>query len=110
MKLFPKALILFVLMVASHGCIQEYWHNTRIPFQDVIGDHNSNADLKPGISTKNEVTQRLGEPYLAAQDCVLIVTDHTAVDWNTVFKHSRLVVDPRNALGKIPGNHEHVIR
>jgi UDP-N-acetyl-D-glucosamine dehydrogenase len=56
------------------------------------------------------VSQALTEEYLAGQDCVLIVTDHTAVDWNTVFKHSRLVVDPRNALGKIPGNHEHVIR
>jgi UDP-N-acetyl-D-glucosamine dehydrogenase len=55
------------------------------------------------------VSQALTPQYLAAQDCVLIVTDHTAVDWNAVFQHSRLIVDPRNALGKIPGNHEHVI-
>jgi UDP-N-acetyl-D-glucosamine dehydrogenase len=54
-------------------------------------------------------SQPLTPPYLAAQDCVLIVTDHTAVDWNMVCKQSRLVVDPRNALGKIPGNHAHVI-
>jgi UDP-N-acetyl-D-glucosamine dehydrogenase len=54
-------------------------------------------------------SQPLTPQYLAAQDCVLIVTDHTAVDWNMVLKHSRLIIDPRNALGKIPGNHEHVI-
>jgi len=54
-------------------------------------------------------SQPLTPQYLAAQDCVLIVTDHTAVDWNLVLKQSRLVIDPRNALGKIPGNHEHVI-
>ena len=55
------------------------------------------------------LSQPLTPQYLAAQDCVLIVTDHTAVDWNAVFTHGRLIVDPRNALGKFPGNHEHVI-
>jgi len=54
-------------------------------------------------------SQPLTPEYLAAQDCVLIVTDHTAVDWAAVLKHARLVVDPRNALGKSTGNHEHVI-
>jgi UDP-N-acetyl-D-glucosamine dehydrogenase len=55
------------------------------------------------------VSQPITPQYLAAQDCVLIVTDHTAVDWGAVLKHSRLVIDPRNALGKVPGNHEHVV-
>jgi UDP-N-acetyl-D-glucosamine dehydrogenase len=54
-------------------------------------------------------SQPLTPQYLAAQDCVLIVTDHTALDWSSVLKHSRLIVDPRNALGKTPGNREHVI-
>lgn len=54
-------------------------------------------------------SQPLTAEYLAAQDCVLIVTDHTAVDWNLVLTASRLVVDPRNALGKTGGSHEHVI-
>jgi UDP-N-acetyl-D-glucosamine dehydrogenase len=78
------------------------------------------ADLSyhdPHISTmprmrKHDIkltSQPLTPEYLAAQDCVLIVTDHTAVDWASVLKHARLVVDPRNALGKSPGNHEHVI-
>jgi len=54
-------------------------------------------------------SQALTPAYLEAQDCVLILTDHTAIDWSSVLRHSRLIVDPRNALGKIPGNHEHVI-
>ena len=54
-------------------------------------------------------SQPLTAQYLADQDCVLIVTDHSAVDWSLVLEKSRLVVDPRNALGKIAGNHEHVI-
>lgn len=54
-------------------------------------------------------SQPLSPQYLAAQDCVLIITDHSAVDWNLVHKHSRLIVDPRNALGKVRGSREHVI-
>lgn len=54
-------------------------------------------------------SQELTPAYLAAQDCVLIVTDHSAVDWNLVVKHGRLIVDPRNATGKVAGPREHVI-
>jgi UDP-N-acetyl-D-glucosamine dehydrogenase len=54
-------------------------------------------------------SQDLTPEYLAAQDCVLIVTDHTAVDWPAVMRHARLIVDPRNATGRIPGPREHII-
>lgn len=33
-------------------------------------------------------------------DCVLIVTDHAAVDWKLIGAHARLVVDSRNAMAK----------
>jgi len=42
-------------------------------------------------------SQELTEEFLSAQDCVLIVTDHSAYDYASVVKHSRLVVDTRNA-------------
>lgn len=35
---------------------------------------------------------------LGASDCVIIVTDHQVVDYDLVRRHSRLVVDTRNAL------------
>lgn len=38
---------------------------------------------------------------LAEADCVLVVTNHKAIDWSLVAKHSRLVVDSRNALGRL---------
>ncbi len=34
-------------------------------------------------------------------DCVVIITDHRALDWQAVADHSRLIVDTRNALGKL---------
>jgi UDP-N-acetyl-D-glucosamine dehydrogenase len=44
--------------------------------------------------TSSDLTQE----YLAEQDCVLIVTDHSAYDYDFIAKHSRLIVDTRNAL------------
>jgi UDP-N-acetyl-D-glucosamine dehydrogenase len=46
-------------------------------------------------------SQPLTAEFLADQDCVVIVTDHTTVDYELVAAHSRLIVDTRNALGKI---------
>jgi UDP-N-acetyl-D-glucosamine dehydrogenase len=35
---------------------------------------------------------------LKAADCVMVVTDHTAVDYRMVRKHARLVVDTRHVM------------
>jgi UDP-N-acetyl-D-glucosamine dehydrogenase len=34
-------------------------------------------------------------------DCVLIVTDHTAVDYDLIGRHAGLVVDTRNAMARV---------
>ena len=41
--------------------------------------------------------------YLAAQDCVLIATDHTAYDYAEIVSRSALVVDTRNATRGLTG-------
>jgi UDP-N-acetyl-D-glucosamine dehydrogenase len=40
---------------------------------------------------------------LAAMDAVVILTDHTAVDYQALGEHARLVVDSRNAMRKVRG-------
>lgn len=35
---------------------------------------------------------------LVAQDCVVIVTDHKAIDWALVAEHAPLIVDTRNSM------------
>ncbi|HEU5169873.1 MAG TPA: UDP binding domain-containing protein, partial [Gemmatimonadales bacterium] len=35
---------------------------------------------------------------LGAADCVMVVTDHSAIDFHLVKRHARLVVDTRRAL------------
>jgi UDP-N-acetyl-D-glucosamine dehydrogenase len=51
-------------------------------------------DLK---MTSVPLTQRNLKKY----DCVLISTDHSSYDYRFIVKHSSLVVDSRNATGKM---------
>lgn len=43
----------------------------------------------------------LTKEYLAEQDCVLVVTDHSAFDYDFIVKHSRLIVDTRNTTARV---------
>ena len=43
---------------------------------------------------------------IAAADCVVIVTNHTSLDLNSIAKHSRLIVDTRNALDAANGRRD----
>ena len=42
-------------------------------------------------------SQELTESFLASQDCVVIITDHSAYDVQFVVDHASLVLDTRNA-------------
>jgi len=40
----------------------------------------------------------LTEKALKSADCVVILTDHKCFDYDFIFKHSRLILDARNAI------------
>lgn len=44
--------------------------------------------------------------YLAAQDCVLIATDHSAYDPNFIVQHAKMVLDTRNATKNVQSGRE----
>jgi UDP-N-acetyl-D-glucosamine dehydrogenase len=48
--------------------------------------------------------------YLAGQDCVLIATDHSAYDYAFIVRHSKLVIDTRNATKGVTTGREKVVR
>jgi UDP-N-acetyl-D-glucosamine dehydrogenase len=54
-------------------------------------------------------SKELTADYLRSQDCLIIVTDHSAYDWPWVLQHSSLVVDTRNATRKARGRHNNVV-
>jgi UDP-N-acetyl-D-glucosamine dehydrogenase len=47
---------------------------------------------------------------LGEQDCILIVTDHSAFNWPWIVEHSSLVVDTRGATRDIAGHREKIMR
>ena len=54
-------------------------------------------------------SQELTADYLRSQDCVIIVTDHSAYDWAWIVQHSPLLIDTRNATRNVRENQKNVI-
>lgn len=46
-------------------------------------------------------SQELSPEFLAGQDAVIIATDHSGFDYETIVKHSKLVIDTRNATSQL---------
>jgi UDP-N-acetyl-D-glucosamine dehydrogenase len=46
---------------------------------------------------------------LGSYDCVLIATDHSNYDYEAIVRHSKLVVDTRNATRKLKGAREKIV-
>ena len=55
-------------------------------------------------------SQALTPEYLAAQDCVLISTDHTAYDHDFIVQHSQMVLDTRNATKNVQSGREKIFK
>jgi UDP-N-acetyl-D-glucosamine dehydrogenase len=55
-------------------------------------------------------SQDLTPEYLAAQDCILIVTDHSAYNWTWIAEHAPLLVDTRNALKDQAAHRAKIVR
>ncbi len=53
-------------------------------------------------------SQPLDAQALAHQDCVVIATDHSCVDYELVARHSRLVFDTRNATSRLKGGYPNI--
>ena len=53
-------------------------------------------------------SQELNEGLLAAQDCVLILTDHSDYDWEFIAQHAQLIFDARNATKGIRDKHTNI--
>lgn len=67
------------------------YHDPHVPTFPEMRDHNIDLTSQP-----------LTEQTLKDYDCVLIVTDHTSVDYEKIGTHAPLVVDSRNAMSRVP--------
>jgi UDP-N-acetyl-D-glucosamine dehydrogenase len=55
-------------------------------------------------------SRELTAEFLASQDCVLIVTDHSAYDYDFIVRHSNLVLDTRNATKNVRDGREKIVK
>ena len=55
-------------------------------------------------------SHELTPDYLAAQDCVLIATNHTAYDYDEIVRHSEMVLDTRNATAHVRDGRDKIRR
>jgi len=55
---------------------------------------------KIGVGDESFCSQPLSEDVLREKDCVVVITDHSNVDYELIVEKSGLVVDTRNALDK----------
>jgi UDP-N-acetyl-D-glucosamine dehydrogenase len=52
------------------------------------------------------LSNELSDVVLQQADCVVIVTDHDAYDWEWIVEQAQLIVDTRNAVGKGNGRNK----
>jgi UDP-N-acetyl-D-glucosamine dehydrogenase len=55
-------------------------------------------------------SQALTADFLAGQDCLVVVTDHSCYDWPWLVEHAPLVVDTRNATRHVTAHRERIVR
>ncbi len=75
-----------ILELLQERGAQVSYNDPHIPTLPHMRHHSIQLDSSP-----------LTSDFLKAQDCVLIVTDHSAYDFSWIVKNSRLIVDTRNA-------------
>ena len=52
----------------------------------------------------------LSPEFLANEDCVIIVTDHSCYDYEMIVQHAPLVIDTRNATRDLKDNREKIYK
>jgi UDP-N-acetyl-D-glucosamine dehydrogenase len=94
----PRESPSFVVMeeLLARGAIVSY-NDPHVPKLPRMRRHSIHMDSTP-----------LDAETLASQDCVLILTDHSAYDWPFIVEHSALVVDTRNATRDVEAHRDRI--
>ena len=71
------------------------FHDPHVP------SYREDGHVREGVALSDDVMQR--------SDAVVIITDHRAVDYRRLVEQSRLVIDTRNALAKVPAGKARVV-
>ncbi len=85
-------------MLQARGAVVTY-NDPHVPTLPAMRHHRVRLDSQP-----------LTPEFLAAQDCVVLVTDHSAYDYPLILRHAHLLVDTRNATADCPPSECRVVK
>ena len=96
-----------VELLAEHGALVEY-HDPHVPSiavrlsERALAHAEAEGAVQGDRPPAKETALRLDSvdlwPAVDHADCVVVSTDHSAYDWETLARRARLIVDTRNAL------------
>ena len=95
---------LLLLGAAFKGNVEDTRHSPAIKVmeltQNKVGHISYHDPWVPQIHVNGGLFKSapLTEKALKSADCVVILTDHKCFDYDFIFKHSRLILDARNAI------------
>jgi len=87
-------------MLLARGALVTY-HDPHVPTLPSMREHPHLPKL---------ASSPLTSEFLAEQDAVLIVTDHTQVDYERLGREARLIVDTRNAMARCGSGKARIIK
>jgi UDP-N-acetyl-D-glucosamine dehydrogenase len=110
---------IFVLGVAYKKDIDDVRESPALKIMELLRKNGANITyhdpfipvIEPhGGSTIHLDSVELSDENLAQADCVLILTDHSAVDYQRVVDQAKIVVDTRNATKEVENNREKIVK
>jgi UDP-N-acetyl-D-glucosamine dehydrogenase len=111
-----KGANIFVLGVAYKRDIEDWRESPALKVMDLLRKDGAHIDYyDPHVQSftdEHDVMWHsipLSREMLERSDAVLILTDHTCVDYATVVECGQLVIDTRNATKSVRAGHENVV-
>ena len=74
----------------------------------IVTQANGNPLAIQELVSQVQREENLTPASIRGYDCVLISTDHSVYDYETIVKNAKLVVDTRNACAKVKGSKKNV--
>jgi len=107
---------ILLIGVAYKKDIEDWRESPALKILDLLERDGAFVDyydpLVPSIQDASGLTRRsveLSGERLGQADCVIIVTDHSNIDWSEIVRHARLVVDTRNATRGVTTPHDNIV-
>lgn len=112
---FRKAKIL-ILGIAFKKDVDDTRHSPALKVMELLLQDGAekisyNDPYVPGVHVdgKDFKSCKITPRLLKSMDCVLITTDHSSYDYDSIVKYSRCVIDARNATKKVKSGREKIV-